>query len=1076
MQLAWSPSRDAHKWPVQRAPSNQYQPAELERVSSDAQPDVDTIMQACWPVLQEKLADQLLTANEASSRRLQQLKSDVSLQLKSAQDHNQLVRQKNAQAFRDQQGRQQSAFAELSGRLAGQEDVSSSLVAQQEALVKYQMDDRLLLNNSIRKLKHELTADAQRQKRNQQDELQESLRRAKATLTETVIVKQAQQQQEMSQLQALLNRQQEDWASVSEALAAFTQQQSLLQQVPEQLQETQKGLDQPHRSMTVTFEAAIKASEDRHSQQLQAEIQSLQGQQLEQQRSIQKSIRALELQQADLQKLPQQLQVAEQRLYELRQLTRTAINEAKAAADHESSAGGRATADQEDLEAALSSIAWLQSQQASFQELPRQLQETQQQLAKLRDSIPASISSGVAAAEDKQHDYVRKQLNGLKEQQFEAWNNAKQSMVDLQLQQEKLRHPPQQVQESIKNLQRLEDSLKNFVETSMTAFEARQQELVHTQIQQVQDLQSEHQQAAEEAMLSLQSDHIALEQLQHQIHEVQHQLSKSHAATQDDIQSAIAASRSQEDQQIQDLVKQQRHQQNGLEEASALLQSQQLEIQQLPQQLKDAQKQLIKLEQLMSNFQDASVTAAVDRQAEQIDQLKVMQQRQQESAEQAFTKLQTAESGRLSQELQKMQAGLQQQSEAISKDIASAVNASERSQDNKVQQVLKDSQLALQQQLETLKAAIAEMNARIPSIKLLEQQQKDAQQQISETVSHSINTAIVVAEARSFAKIQDLQSKQSLDQDVAMAAIAQLQSQLSPMQNLSQLHQETRQQLAKMSESVDDSIKSAMADVIGGYEQTLGDLHQEQLRQARLIQEAAATSPTQQAKLQDIQKQLDDLRESVSSASTADKQQQHWHSLVQALEAKQIESQKAAQASDAMLHAQQVSLRQLSQQLQGVSARIDHLHDATDASIKSAITAAEQQQQQQMQNLTESLQARRHDDLKASMDSWKSQQSDLAQLPKQLLDLERQMATLEERQADPEQLPRQEQKQLSSLQAAVTKLQEGLAEQSQPSRQQASALSSLEKSVHALQVEASTARLKLCFLSARYVDNSFIYL
>ena len=118
--------------------------------------------------------------------------------------------------------------------------------------------------------------------------------------------------------------------------------------------------------------------------------------------------------------------------------------------------GADAAIDQETLETALSSIAWLQSQQAEIQELPQQLQETQQQLAALIESLPASISSSIAAAESRQLDSLQTQITQQIEQ-AQNWKDTEAAMADLRCQVEQFQHLPGMLQESQRQMQHAQD-------------------------------------------------------------------------------------------------------------------------------------------------------------------------------------------------------------------------------------------------------------------------------------------------------------------------------------------------------------------------------------------------------------------------------------------------------------------------------------------------------------------------------------------------------------------------------------------------------------------------------------------
>ncbi len=1048
--------------------------------NTDSQLAVDSVMEACWPVLQENIAEQLLTANEASAKRLQQVRSDVSVQLKSAQDHNQLVRQKNAQQLRQQESQLQSAIAELSGRVASQEVASSALTSQQEAFQEQQMNDRLLLNNSIRQLRHEVTADAQRQRRNQQDELQEGIRRAKATLSETVAVKQAEQQQNVeSRMQDVHSKQQQDWASALEAVAALQTQQEAFHQLPQELKDVQKQLAQIKGSINVSLEAAVQASEEQQILQMHTEMQSLQAKQLEQQEAIHESIRFLQLQQVDLQKLPEKLYQADQRLQALKNSTWAAIQDIKGASSQGPADGTKAASHQEDLEAALSSIAWLQAQQASFQELPGQLQETQQQLVKLQDSVSSSISSQIAAAQGKQQSSLRQELNDQMQQHTKDQRKAGQSMADLHLQQQKLQRLPGQLQEVHRELQRVQDSLKTQLQSSLATSEARQQEQMMAQLKQLEHSQSEHRKAAEKAMLSLQANQPSLEQLLPQIHQIQQQLAEAPDATHGMVQSAVASYEARQDQHLQSLAAQQQQQQESLEQALGMVRSQQEAMQQLPQQLQAAQQQLDNLKEQLKATVDASTTAAASEQAAQFEQLKGMQDDQQVAAGKALAELQAQQalSSRLQYRLQEVQVHLKQQESTIKGAVASALSASEDAVSSKVQEMLQGWQAELRQQQGSLQTTASDLSAHASSIEQLKQQQRDAHQQVAflqESLGKSIQSAVSGVEDAISARLQDAHSQQQKEREAAAAVVTDLQSQLTKLQHLPRQYQETQQQLARVDESTRASISSAMTDLDDAYSQRLNGLQQQQQQQDSLVQEVRGTLQAHVARVEDTSRQLHDVTRSLESlvqasvASAIGKQHQQMHEVVKDLEDKQAKSQQAVEDSTTMLDAQQGSLQQLSQQLQEAHAKVDQLQDTTSASLDAAMTQSEHRQQQHMQDLIHSLQAKQSEQLQtalASMESVRAEQSDLAELPKELLDVQRQLTSLEQRQSDLKQLPMQQQEQqqqLSLLQASVTNLQSAI--ESQPSSQQAANLTSIEKSVHALQVMARTGIVNASYI------------
>ena len=133
------------------------------------------------------------------------------------------------------------------------------------------------------------------------------------------------------------------------------------------------------------------------------------------------------------------------------------------------------------------------------------------------------------------------------------------------------------------------------IQSSISDAEARQQVHINDQISRLLSLQQEDQQANEEAMLSLHSNQLSLEQLPHQFHEVQQQLAQRDSSTQDQIANAIAASEKGQQEQVQNLHAQLQQQQEALESASAILQARQDEASALPWQLEDAQQQIARL-------------------------------------------------------------------------------------------------------------------------------------------------------------------------------------------------------------------------------------------------------------------------------------------------------------------------------------------------------------------------------------------------------------------------------------------------------------------------------------------------
>ena len=293
---------------------------------------------------------------------------------------------------------------------------------------------------------------------------------------------------------------------------------------------------------------------------------------------------------------------------------------------------------------------------------------------------------------------------------------------------------------------------------------------------------------------------------------------------------------------------------------------------------------------------------------------------------------------------------------------------------------------------------------------------------LKDSTASTLDAARAAVEEKNVARLRDLQSRISKEQEAATATVQVLQSQFSQLQLLPQQHKEMEQQMAQVHQTVDASIKSAVADVDRQYQHILDGLHQEQQQQAQVSQEAAKRWQSQQSEIEDNQRQLADLRVSLESsvqsgiAVAVEKQQQHLLDLIRGLETKQMESQQAAKDSGPMLQGQKDSLQQLSQELQEARTKLDQLQDDTAASIELAVKVSDQWQQERMGDLRDSLQAKQSKQQEI-VKSVQVQQSGLAELPKHLLDVQGELTTMKEQQAGLQQLPPQMQE---AATAAVT--------------------------------------------------------
>ena len=1025
------------------------------------QQDLDGALSASQPIFQEEIAGLMLSAQQASDEQLRQLRSDFSYQLKSTQDQTQLIRQQNIQELQKQHEMQQAALADLASRLASQQAAAANLTAQQQALGRSQVDARTLLNNSISQLKNEIELGVNKQKLNQQSELEAVMRKLSSHFEASMTVSGEQQQQLDSSMEALRSKQLQNQEAAAEAIAALSSQQEELQRLPQQLQDAEQQLAQLHHSVSASISTAISSAEQRQHHHMQRELQELQAKQLQQQKKTEEAIKSLQLQQAG----PQQLREGEERLAELSDSMQAAIRAAVSETEQRLLTPDRVDAlqveQQEQLDAAMQSLSALERQQADFQLLPQRFDKIQRQFERLNESIATSIDSGIVAAEGRQQNGMRDAFADLQAQQQQQWTAALDAIADLQSQQQSLQKLPEQVDESQQQLTGIKKSLEEFVSSSVAGAEQRQQAHVDSKVLQIQAVQQEHQQAAEEAMLALQSNQLSFDQIPGLVHEVQRQLAKLHVSTHEAIHAAISASESRSDEQVQDLQAKQSHQQKELEEALATLQSQQTHVQQLPQQLQEAQQQLSKLRDLMRASIDASISALEARQAEQMQQWQAMQEHKQASADHAISDLRNHQTGldQLPEQLQDTQQHLEKLEERINASITSAISASEAHQQKQMQELLQ-----LPDQL---------------------QQAQERLNTVQDTMGASFEAAIKAAEGRQLESLQGLLAEQQEQQQATNDSIISLQDEQANLRSLSQQLNEVQQQVAKMHLDMGGFIRSAVADAEGTYRQQLDDLQKQQQLHVQAAEQARATMQSQQSELEhlpqqlrEVQQQLAEVKGSMKSsmqatiAAASERQRQQTKSDLDSLDSKQQQQSAAAAEAIAMLKSQQAALQQLPQQMEEAQAQLAKLEDSMNAAMLAAVSAAEDRQQSQILSIL----GKQQEQLRASEEAsaaLQSQQAILVQLQEAQAELKNSLnvsvgtavAAAEERQQQHtahqmQGMQAQHQHELDATRESITALQRQQAELLQVPQQLQEAqqhLNNLSQSIDAAISSAVTA-------------------